>query len=103
MRAEILPWILGQSIQTIGLLLIASLVFDVIHYLLHCFAKSKFALLRAFGDLHETHHKFFDRELRFSEEWSARNLWDHVVPEFVTRTVVALAGAALFSPLAVGL
>jgi hypothetical protein len=98
-----LPWITSLTVQTLALLALCSLVFDIVHYVLHRFAKSRFRLLRALGDLHETHHRFFDRELRFVDELSARNLKQHVVPEFLTRTAALPAALWIFSPIAVGL
>jgi hypothetical protein len=89
--------------QTLGLLVAGSLVFDVVHYLLHQFARSRFGLLRAMGALHETHHQFFTRQLRFDEGLSRRNLIEHVVPEFLTRTLVVLPCAFFCHPLAVAL
>jgi hypothetical protein len=98
-----LPWIASLAVQTLALLVMASLVFDVVHYILHQFVRSRFRLLRSLGALHETHHQFFDRELRFDEELSRRNLREHVVPEFLTRTLVVLPCALFLSPVAVAL
>src|SRR5262245_52303328 len=98
-----LPWIASLRVQTLALVVIASLFFDVVHYILHRFAESRIRLFRALGALHETHHQFFDRQLRFDEGLSRRNLREHVTPEFLTRTVVVLPCAFFCSPLAVGL
>jgi hypothetical protein len=89
--------------QTLGLLVAASLVFDVVHYFLHCFARSRVGLLRWAGALHETHHQFFTRQLRFDEGMSRRNLREHVFPEFLTRTLVVLPCALFCHPVAVAL
>jgi sterol desaturase/sphingolipid hydroxylase (fatty acid hydroxylase superfamily) len=96
-----LPWLAGQTGQAIGLYLVATFVFDVVHYLLHRFAKSRYGLFNRIGAWHETHHQFFNRQLQFTNELTARNLSEHVVPEFMTRIVVATAGLFIFSPIAV--
>jgi hypothetical protein len=98
-----LAWLTSISIQTLGLLVAASLVFDVVHYVLHQFARSRFGLLRAMGALHETHHEFFNRQLRFDDALSRRNLREHVIPEFLTRTLAVLPCALFCSPVAVAL
>jgi sterol desaturase/sphingolipid hydroxylase (fatty acid hydroxylase superfamily) len=95
------PWLGILTLQTLGLLLVATLVFDVVHYILHSFARSRLRLFRRLGALHQTHHEFFNRELQFVEDLSARNLREHVIPEFLTRIAVAAAGVAVVSPLAV--
>src|SRR5262245_20129887 len=98
-----LPWVALLALQTVGLLLSASLVFDVIHYVLHQFARSRFGFLRAIGALPETHHRFFDRQLRFDDALARKNLREHVIPEFLTRTAVVLAGLRGCDPLAVAI
>src|SRR5262245_24018456 len=103
LRLPTLPWVAVLTLQTVALLLTASLVFDVIHYVLHQFAKSRFRLLRSIGALHETHHRFFSRQLVFDEALSRRNLREHVIPEFLTRTAVVLAGLRICDPLAVAI
>ena len=72
-------------LQVIAVFLASTVVFDTIHFLLHRFAASPIALLRAIGGLHEWHHRFADRELRIHEEYVPQNLRWHVIPEFLTQ------------------
>jgi sterol desaturase/sphingolipid hydroxylase (fatty acid hydroxylase superfamily) len=96
-----LAWIAMVAAQGAGLYVAATLVFDVIHYLLHGFARSRLGFLRRLGALHQTHHEFFNRELRFVDGLTQRNLREHVIPEFLTHIVVALAGLWIVAPTAV--
>lgn len=89
--------------QAAVLLLATTLTFDVMHYLLHRSFGSRFKWLRSIGALHEVHHRFFDKDLRFVGEFSRRNMVDHVIPEYLTKLFVALAAFYVFHPMAVGL
>jgi hypothetical protein len=73
------------------LFLASSVVFDVVHWLLHQLAASRLAPLRAIGGLHEVHHRFLDRSLRIRPEHQRANLFCHVIPEFLTQLAVSLA------------
>ena len=83
----IVPWTLAQLL---ALFLLSTVVFDVIHVLLHHFVASRFAWLRALGMLHERHHRFVDANLDVHEEYTADNLRWHVIPEFLTQVVFSL-------------
>lgn len=74
--------------------LASTLVFDVVHWLLHRFAESRRPMLRRLGDLHLTHHRFLDRNLCVHPEEIANNLRRHVVPEYLTQ--LATSAALLF-------
>ena len=78
------------SIQVVLLLLASTVVFDVVHYALHRFSRSRLALLQAIGGLHATHHAFLDRELRIHDEYQRANLRRHVIPEYGTHITVSL-------------
>jgi len=73
------------------LFLASTVVFDVVHWLLHQLAASRLAPLRAIGGLHEVHHRFLDRSLRIRLEHQRANLLCHVIPEFLTQLAVSLA------------
>ncbi len=76
----------------LGLLVLmaSTVVFDVVHWLLHRLMASRFGALRAIGGLHGTHHRFLDTELRIHEEEIPGNLRRHVVPEYLTQMAVIL-------------
>lgn len=73
------------------LLLAATIVFDALHWMLHQWAASPHTLWRSVGNLHQTHHRFLDRELIIHEEWMWPNVWRHVVPEYLVQVAVTLA------------
>ena len=85
-------------VQVILLFLGATVVFDTIHYILHQFAVSRWTVLRAIGDLHETHHRFLDRNLELHEEYRKANLRRHVIPEFFTHISVSLCFLLILPP-----
>jgi hypothetical protein len=72
----------------------ATFVFDVIHFTLHQFTKSRFRLLRWVGGLHLAHHDYFDRQLNFNEDLYVMNFIKHSLPEYFTQTMVAFAALA---------
>src|SRR5579872_5069763 len=92
---DYLPVISLYVLEGLALFVTATFVFDVIHYTLHRWQKSRFGLLRWFGNLHQAHHDFFDRDLRFHEDTAARNLLQHVFPEFSTQMTVTALGFLL--------
>lgn len=83
------------------LLLVATIVFDILHWLLHAWTGSRYSLLRAAGALHQTHHRFLDRELVIHDELLWRNVWHHVVPEYLVQLSVTLAFLPLVPQLTV--
>lgn len=84
-----------------ALLLLSTLVFDVLHLLLHRFALSTHPVLAALGNLHQVHHRFLDQRLRIHEEYVAANVWCHVIPEFLVQVLVTLAIGHFFPQAAV--
>jgi hypothetical protein len=81
----------------IGLLLLATLVFDVVHFSLHRCASSSHRMLRAAGALHDVHHRFLDTRLCIHRELIAANAWCHVVPEFLVQVTVTCLLGMFFS------
>ena len=51
-----------------------TLFFDLAHYSLHSFARSRFTILRRIGHLHQLHHYFFNRRLIFNDRYLWHNL-----------------------------
>jgi hypothetical protein len=74
----------------------ATFVFDVIHYVLHCFARSRFAFVRWVGELHLAHHDYFDEQLNFNERLYIKNFVKHSLPEYFTQVSVCLAAWLIF-------
>jgi hypothetical protein len=85
-------WALSWTLQALALFVVATFVFDLIHFILHCFLKSRWRLLRWVGSLHQAHHDFFDTQLRFQDPVTMRNLIWHVVPEYGTQMAVCALG-----------
>jgi len=78
------------------LLLLATIVFDVLHILLHRLARSNSPFLQKLGALHTTHHCFLDTDLRIHEELMMSNVYSHVIPEFIVQVAVTLALIPVF-------
>lgn len=70
----------------------STLLFDLLHYFLHLWQKSRFSLLRKFSHWHDVHHEFLDTNMQINNGLARANLWAHLVPEYVT----TMAGTALF-------
>jgi len=85
----------------IVLLLLATIVFDVVHFLLHQWENSSHPLLKAASALHGVHHQFLDRDLRIHREFIAANAWCHVIPEFLVQVLVTCLLGIFFSGTAV--
>ena len=68
-----------------------SLFFDVAHYALHNFSKSPYWILRRIGYLHEVHHLYFNRRLKFND----RYLWQNMICELPLELSCQLFGTWL--------
>lgn len=89
---NIVWWIVVFSLQALVTFVVSTLLFDILHYLLHRWGRSHNRLLRAFASWHWVHHAFLDRKMRVNLEIAARNIWYHVLPEYLT----SMAGTLLF-------
>ena len=78
----------GLLLKTAGLFVVATFVFDAIHFSLHVCLKSRFRWLRSLASPHEAHHQFFDRQLQYNDGAATPNLLYHVIPEFATQLLV---------------
>ena len=58
----------GALLQSAGLFVVATFVFDVIHFSLHVCLNSRFRWLSRLASPHEAHHAFFDREFKVSND-----------------------------------
>lgn len=81
--------VLFTVVQAVAIMVAGSIVFDVIHWLLHRWIESPRRALRWVGSLHAVHHAFLDRQLVTHPELTAANFRRHLVPEVVTQVTVA--------------
>jgi hypothetical protein len=70
--------LLGELLKSAGLFVVATFVFDAIHFSLHVCLNSRYRWLRRLASPHEAHHAFFDRRLRYHDEVAVPNLVHHV-------------------------
>jgi hypothetical protein len=88
-------------LTTIGgsllLWVVGTVVFDAVHWVLHGMLRSRWRLLRGLAWPHAVHHAWLDRTLSVHWELQGRNVWCHLVPEFLTQGAFT-AGAALLVP-----
>jgi hypothetical protein len=88
-------------VQSAGLFVVATFIFDAIHFALHQCLKSRHRRLRNLGRPHQAHHTFFDRRLKYHQEAAVRNLLHHVIPEYVTQMLVCGLAFAVMGQLPV--
>lgn len=84
-------------IGAVALWAAGTVAFDTVHWILHCLLQSQSRILRAVAWPHSVHHEWLDRTLttRWENQW--RNVWCHLVPEYLTQ--VAFSGfTTLFLP-----
>lgn len=59
-----------------------ALLFDIFHIIFHQFMKSNHAWLRAIGNIHRAHHRFYSSKLAIDKAWESKNLKQHVIVEY---------------------
>ncbi len=77
-------------LQVLGLFLASTVVFDIVHWLLHRWSGSDRRWLKRLGELHEVHHRFLGRDLHNHDEYQTANLFHHVIPEYATHVAFSL-------------
>lgn len=87
--------------EILVLFVISTVLFDVVHFLLHQWKNSRFALLRKFSEWHNYHHKFLDENMDVQKKWGVQNLTFHIFPEYLTSCFGVLLGLFYFSEQAV--
>ncbi len=87
--------------QAVSLFLLATIVFDGLHYLMHVCLRSRYAWLRKIGMLHLPHHRFFSVKLKINPDQVRQNLYLHVMLENGVQLLVILLGLFYFHPIAV--
>ncbi len=91
-------YVASLLLQAVLLFLLATVVFDIVHLLLHLCLKSKRPWLKKIGSLHLSHHRFFNSKLSIANEYAKSNLVAHVIFENLTQLLVIVAGLLYFSP-----
>lgn len=86
--------VVSYIIQASLLAYVATIGFDVVHYILHRFMRSNVPAFQAVGSLHAVHHKFLGPDLKFNEAFRSKNITSHMIPEYLTQIVCL----ALFLP-----
>ena len=71
---------------------VSTLIFDIVHWMLHLWGRSRIPLLRQFSRWHWVHHAFLDRKMRVHPELARQNLIFHILPEYAT----SMAGTLVF-------
>jgi hypothetical protein len=79
--------------------LAGAVFFDFVHFVLHAMLRSRVALLRALAWPHGVHHGWIDGRLEVQWQLQRRNVFCHIVPEYLTQLVFTAAVAWLL-PLA---
>jgi len=95
-----LPWqsiVLALGLGPV-LWLAGAIAFDFVHFVLHAMLRSRWRLLRALAWPHRVHHRWIDRELVVHFEYQRRNIWCHIVPEYLTQLAFT-GGVAWLLPL----
>jgi len=80
---------LNLIFQTIGVFLLGTLVFDLVHVLFHIALTSKKRGIRRLGRWHLVHHRFFTPQLQINSKWTLRNLSQHVTLEYSTQMLTS--------------
>jgi hypothetical protein len=89
------PWleIPGIALGSLLLWIAGTTFFDAVHWILHLMLGSRWRLLRGLAWPHGVHHQFLDEGLAIRWENQRRNLWCHLVPEYLTQLVFSAAMA----------
>jgi hypothetical protein len=80
------------ALEAVVVFLVSTTIFDVLHYYLHRWRRSRFAVLRAAASLHWVHHRFLNLSLEIDPRYRWANIWAHVLPEYLT----SMAGTVIF-------
>ncbi len=79
-------------LEALLVFVVATTLFDTLHWLLHRWENSKIPLLRTFSSWHWVHHKFLGLDMKVNPAYARQNIWFHVLPEYLT----SLAAIGLF-------
>lgn len=65
--------------------------FDFVHWVLHRMLRSRWRLLRLLAWPHAVHHRWLDQRLAIHWELQRRNVFCHLVPEYLTQVAFCAA------------
>ncbi|MCB9682386.1 MAG: hypothetical protein H6733_13040 [Alphaproteobacteria bacterium] len=85
-------------VQGLVLYAASTVAFDVIHALLHAFARSSWRPLQWLASFHTVHHQFLGTDLRIDRGFERANLWWHHLPESTVAMVASTLGYLVFPP-----
>ena len=88
-------------LEAAALFVVATFVFDVIHFTLHACLNSRWPWLRKLASPHQAHHDFCDRRLIYHDKVIVPNLVLHVIPEYTTQMAVCAMSLTVLDPLPV--
>jgi monoglucosyldiacylglycerol epimerase len=88
-------------LEAAALFVVATFVFDVIHFTLHACLNSRWPWLWKLASPHQAHHDFCDRRLNYHDDAIVPNLVLHVIPEYATQMAVCAMSLTVLYPLAV--
>lgn len=95
--------ILVTAFEVLLVFVMSATLFDVLHFLLHRWQRSRFRILRTFSAWHQVHHEFLDTDVKVHPELARANLLYHLIPEYLTSLAGTALGFFVFSPVAVAL
>lgn len=81
---DVVAWL----VEAVVVFAVSTFIFDTIHWALHRWTKSRFALLRTFASWHHVHHRFLDGKMQVHADLAMTNFWAHLLPEFLTSAAV---------------
>src|ERR1700733_14807478 len=88
-------------LQGFAAYLMGTVIFDLIHFALHAFAKSKIHCLKMLANMHMIHHRFFRPTLKINKSLIRKNFLNHVLIEYLAHMCGILLCLLFFHPLAV--
>lgn len=88
-------------LETITAFFFGTVVFDCVHFALHQCLKSKAPVIKAIGQWHNDHHRFYTTTLKVRPEYAHVNLLHHVLLEYVVQVSAALFCILFFKTVAV--
>ena len=83
-------------LQCLVIFAVSTLLFDVLHYLLHRWKRSRFRILRLFSTWHWVHHRFLTLEMKVDPAYQWKNVWFHIIPEYATSILGTLPFLLIF-------
>ena len=84
-----------DCLSLLALLFVTTVACDVVHLLLHAAQHTRVGALQAIASLHQEHHEFLDRALRFHDRRLGRNLARHALPELGMRVLVMISAGKI--------